>query len=137
MFTPTNISTPDQIFKSCEEIQAFLESHYEADNADACVNRGQTAEQYMAITSKMLADAKHHVERLLNSQFIDAVRTGQEKRMSASTLNKYIDSLTADYNYLVNWCERLNKSCTHAVEFQRTIISKLKQEMYLAGRPIN
>lgn len=134
MFSPTNIASPEKISNSCTEIQAFLESHYEADNADACVNRGQVAEQYMALTSKLLADAKYHEQSLLNSKFIEAVKHGNEHKMNASTLNKYIDTLVADYTYLVNWCERLNKACTHSVEFQRTIISKLKQEMYNSQR---
>jgi len=134
MFTPTNIATPEEIFKACTEIQGFLEAHYEADNGDACVERGQAIENYMALTSKLLADAKHHEQSLLNSKFINAVKIGVSESMSASTLNKYLDTLVADYTYLVNWCERLNKSCTHSIEFLRTIISKLKQEMYNSQR---
>lgn len=133
MFTPTNIASAEDIFKYCTEVQTFLESHYEADNGDACVNRGIMAENYMALTGKLLADAKFHVESLLNSKFIEAVRIGNEKKMSASTMNKYIDSLTSEYSYLVNWCDRINRACTHTLEFQRTIISKLKAEAALAG----
>ena len=134
MFTPSNIASPETIFKLCTDVQQFLESGYNADNGDECVTRGQIAEQYMATTGKMLADAKYHVELVLSSKFLEAVREANKEKMQTSTMNKYLDSLTAEYNYLVTWCERLNRSCTHALEWQRTIISKLKAEAALAGR---
>jgi len=133
MFKPTNIAEPSQIFNSCTEIQAFLEVHYEADNGDACVSRLQGCEQYMALSSKMLADAKHRLRELEESSIIKAIEASYAKKMATTTLNKYIDSLTRDYAYLVDWCERLNRACTHSADFQRTIISKLKEEMRLAG----
>jgi hypothetical protein len=133
MFKPTNISSPESIFSACTEIQSFLEAHYEADNGDACVSRLQGCEQYMALTSKMLADAKYGLRELEESSIIKAIEASYAKKMATTTLNKYIDSLTRDYAYLVDWVERLNRSCTHSAEFQRTIISKLKEEARLAG----
>jgi hypothetical protein len=132
IFQPTGITPPDKIFTACKEIQDFLEAHYPADIESAVVGRAQQLEVYMALSGKMLADAKHHVETLLNSTFLNAIQEAEKVRMSPSTLNKYLDSLTKDYNYLVNWCERINRACTHGVEFSRTIISKLKQEAYNA-----
>ena len=133
MFTPTNISSMDEIAKMCKIVQDFCETHYEADNANACVDRGQQLEQYMATISKMYADAKHHKNTVLNGKFLDAVKKANDGYMSASTMNKYIDTLVADYDYLVDWTNRLNSTCTHQLDFTRTVISKLKEEMRLAG----
>jgi len=133
MFTPTNIATPEEIFQACNEIQALLQSHYEADNVDACICRLQACENYMALSGKFLADAKHRLRELEESSIIKALIEAQRKKMTPSTLNKYIDSLTRDYAYLVDWCERLNRGCTHSAEFQRTIIGKLREEAKLAG----
>lgn len=133
MFKPTNIATSEEIFNACTKMQPFLESHYEADNGDACVFRLQQCESYMALSGKLLADAKHRLRELEESSILQAVVEAQKKRMATSTLNKYIDSLTRDYAYLVDWCERLNRAATHSADFQRTIISKLKEEMRLAG----
>lgn len=134
MFQPSNIASPEMIHKLCVDVQYFLENGYNADNPAECVTRGQIAEQYMATTGKMLADAKYHVDSIINSKFLQAVKEANESRMQTSTLNKYLDSLTAEYNYLVNWLDRLNRACVHSLEFQRTIISKLKAEAALAGR---
>jgi len=133
MYKPTNVSTPEHIAKCCAEAQAFLESFYEADNGDACVSRLQGCENYMALTGKMLADAKHRLRELEESSIIKAVESAHRKQMSTTTLNKYIDSLTRDYAYLVDWCDRLNRAATHSADFQRTMISKLKEEAKLAG----
>lgn len=133
MFKPTNIATPEMIFQNCTTVQTFLEAHYNADNGSACVIRMQDCENYMALTGKLLADAKHRLRELEESSIIKAIEASYTKKMSTSTLNKYIDSLTRDYAYLVDWCGRLNAACTHSADFQRTIISKLKEEARLAG----
>ena len=128
MFKATNIATPEMIYKSCEEVQLFIEATYDADNPTECVARAQSAEGYMGLTSKMLADAKYHYDSLLNGIFIDAIKKAEGVRMQTSTLNKYIDTLCYDYNYLVTWSDRLNRSCTHCLDLQRSFISKLKAE---------
>jgi hypothetical protein len=133
MFKPTNIATPEEIFAACQKMQPFLEAYYEADNGAACVDRLQQCESYMALSGKLLADAKHRLRELEESSILQAVIEGQKKRMATSTINKYIDSLTRDYAYLVDWCDRINRSATHSADFQRTIISKLKEEMRLSG----
>lgn len=133
MFKPSNIATPEMIFSLLQEIQSFLEAHYESDNGNACVDRMAQAEAYMAVSGKLLADAKHHLRQLEESSILQALIEAQRKKMSPSTLNKYIDSLTRDYAYLVDWAERLNRACTHTGDFQRTIISKLKEEARLSG----
>jgi hypothetical protein len=133
MFKPTGIMTPDQIFGLCQEIQEFIELPYKSDVVNEVVDRATKMESYMALTGKMLADAKHHVESLMLSTFLKAVADANDSKMATSTLNKYLDTLCKDYNYLVTWTERLNRASTHAVEFSRTLISKLKNESYAYG----
>lgn len=134
MFQATNIMPEADIFKTCQEIQRYLEAHYNADNGNAVVERANNIESYMAISGKMLADAKWHYNKLLQSVFIEAIQQGNKERMSTSTLNKYIDSLCKDNQYLVDWCDRINRTCTHQLEFSRTVISKLKAEIQNYGR---
>lgn len=134
MFQATNIMPEVDIFNTCQEIQRYLEAHYNADNGNAVVERANNIESYMAISGKMLADAKWHYNNLLQSVFISAIQQGNKERMSTSTLNKYIDSLCKDNQYLVDWCDRINRTCTHQLEFSRTVISKLKAEIQNYGR---
>ena len=128
MFSPTNIMPPDKIFALCNEIQGYVEAPYRSDIGNDVEKRAVKLEAYMALTGKMLADAKFHVESLMLSTFMQAVEEANKARLQTSTLNKYLDVLCKDYNYLVTWCDRLNRACTHGVEFSRTLISKLKTE---------
>lgn len=133
MFTPTNLATSEHIFQRCTYIQEFLERIYDPTDGFDCVDRLAKAEGYMAETGKLLSDAKYNLRQLEESSIIKALAQAQKTKMSPSTLNKYIDSLTRDYAYLVDWCDRINRACTHSGDFQRTLISKLKEEARLAG----
>lgn len=137
MYKPTNIMPVETIASTCSEIQAFIEAHYNADNPNAVVERANGLESYMALSGKMLADAKYWYNDLLSSVFIEAIKEGNKAKMGTSTLNKYVDSICKDYQYVVDWTDRINRTCTHQLEFSRTIISKLKQEMYQSQRSTN
>lgn len=128
MFKPDNLFTPEQIFKEATEIQSFLELEMIPEGS-ALVERSTFLSNYMSRTGKMYADAKYHKDTLLNSQIIVTLKSAMSEQMSASTLNKFIDSACKDFNYLVDWCERLNRSCTHELDLMRSLISKEKAEM--------
>lgn len=129
MYKATNVMSSDDIAKFCQEIQTTLESTYDADNPAAVINRAQVVEGYMALSGKMVADAKYRYNEILNSVFIKAVKDASSINMSASTMNKFIDSTCKDDQYLVDWTERLNRACTHQLDLCRSLISKLKIEM--------
>lgn len=128
MYVPQNLLTPEQIADQCDFIQKYCEAEYPADVPAAVVERAQYLEQYMAVTGKMLADARYHVATQLNGKFMDAVKEANQGRLAVSTLNKYIDSVCRDLQYLVDWVERLNRTCTHLHEMCRSLISKHKAE---------
>jgi hypothetical protein len=47
----------------------------------------------------------------------------------ASVAVKYTDTLVENETYSMTWATRLNASCTHQLEWCRTVISKAKAEM--------
>lgn len=129
MYKATNVMTVEEIDKYCKEIQPFIEAEYNADVTDEVIARANTLEAYMALTGKMTADSKYRYNEVLSSVFIEAVKEGNKSRMQTSTLNKYIDTLCRDYQHLVDWSDRINRTITHELDFARTIISKIKEEM--------
>lgn len=130
MYTPTNITPTEDIAKHLTEIQSYIEAHYTADNPTAVVDRVNDLESYMALSGKLHADAEHHYNTVVQGAIMGALKDALETRLQTSTLNKYIEAAAKDYKYLVTWSERVNRSCTHQIDVCRTIISKLKQEMY-------
>jgi hypothetical protein len=120
------IATIEEIVKELKIIQSEIEIELSEDIQQA-IDRGNYCSAQIARTGKLLADAKIHRDRKLNSSII-----GQMKKISqlpATTANKFADSLCEDENYIVNWCERLNRACTHQLDWCRTLISKAKAEM--------
>lgn len=120
------IATIEEIVKELKIIQSEIEIELSEDIQQA-IDRGNYCSVQIARTGKLLADAKIHRDRKLNSSII-----GQMKKISqlpATTANKFADSLCEDENYIVNWCERLNRACTHQLDWCRTLISKAKEEM--------
>ena len=131
MFKATNIQSPDDLNRAAGEIQAYLEAEFNADIPSSCVHRAEELAGYMALTGKMLADAKYHYNTLLNSEIIKALK--DQDKMTASTLNNYIKGMCKDYQYLVDWIDRINATCTHQIDLIRSLISKHKEELKLSG----
>lgn len=133
MFKPTHLHTPEHILERCTHLQRTLAEEYSPDLPLDCVDRLVKAEAGMIETAKLLADAKHHLRQLQESTVINAITKSLGQKLPATALNKYLDAATRDSAYLVDWCERLNRACTHAADFQRTLISKHREEARLAG----
>jgi hypothetical protein len=128
----TNIATAEKLFKEAEGIQAFVDSYFNSDEPSACALRGSDLEVYMARTGKMLADAKYWLHEQMNSAITESLKESlKTKGWSATTINKKIEALCKNENYLVNWIERLNRTCTHQLAFMITMISKHKAEMQM------
>lgn len=124
-----NIADKATIQKEAEHIQDFLEPDYVPDDIDNIEDRGNHLIVYMARSGKLLADAKWHKDKALRDS---TIRLMNEK-LSPSTMNKLIDADCEEENYLVNWMERINRSCTHSLDWCRTQISKAKEEMRLTN----
>lgn len=120
------ISTIEEIVKELKIIQSEIEIELSEDIQQA-IDRGNYCSAQLARTGKLLADAKLIRDRKLSSEVVTNLK--KVVALPASTANKYVDALCFDENYLVNWCERVNRSCTHQLDWCRTLISKAKAEM--------
>lgn len=120
------ISSATEIKNELITIQSFLEETMSEDVNEAVV-RGNDLAVYMARSGKLLADAKIHQDRKLRSDIIEQIKSINS--MSPSVAVKFVNTLVENESYLVNWATRLNASCTHQLDWCRTIISKAKAEM--------
>lgn len=132
-----NITPTDKISKELAAIDAFLNITMSEDVQEA-VLRGNDLAVYIARTGKLLADAKYHLNVKKKSEVFDTLReTASRAGATSKAVNAIIDSLCKDEQYLVDWCDRLNRTATHQLEWCRTIISKAKTEMALAPQSYN
>jgi hypothetical protein len=123
-----NITSPEELQDYLSEIQSYIEKPYIADDINNIIERSGKLEGYMALSGKLLADAKWHYSNTFETGFIQAMKTTSKHQ--ASTTNLYLKALCKDYQYLVDWADRINATCTHQIEFSRTLISKIKAEMH-------
>lgn len=130
MYTPSNITPPDSIHKELEEIQAFLEADYSADVPEQVQSRFDSLAAYMARSGKIKADAEWHYNSLVESSIMESLKRGYEEKLSASTINKFVESAARNYKFLFTWADRVNRSCTHQHEGMRSVMSTLRSERF-------
>ena len=126
----TLITKIEDIKFELEAIQQFLEISISEDMNEV-EQRGNELTVYMARSGKLLADAKYLRDEKLKSAIVEELK--KILQLAPSTANKYIDALTKEENYLVSWSERVNRTCTHQIDWCRTLISKAKEEMRVSS----
>lgn len=132
-----NITPKEQILTEAIEIDSFLQETM-SEMAEEAVMRGNDLAVYIARSGKMLADAKYHLNTAKKDEVLDVLReTAKNAKATSKATNALIDSICKEEQYLVDWCERLNRSATHQLDWCRTLISKAKEEMRLTPQMYN
>ena len=127
-----NIITPvDELIKEAGAMQFFIEVTV-GDDPKEWTERGSVLCEYMARSGKCLADAKYHLAEK-KKHFI----VGELSKLldlfsySATTQRELIANCCGDLERMVTWFDRINRTCTHQVDWIRTLISKEKAEMQM------
>lgn len=123
-----NITPKSEIKKELEKYQFHAEISL-SENPEEVILWANEALTYLARTAKLIADAQYHKDRKMRSELTEQIKTITS--FSASTANKFVDSLMEEESYLLKWAERLNAAFARQIDFARTIISKAKEEMRL------
>lgn len=132
-----NITTMDRIAEELSTMDSFLNTTM-SEQVEEAVQRGNDLAVYIARSGKLLADAKYHLNSSMKSEVMDTLRrTASEAGATSKAINAIIGSLCREEQYMVDWCERSNRSATHQLEWCRTLISKAKAEMGLAPQSYN
>lgn len=128
-----DITSPEQIASELTEIDKVLNVTC-SEQIEEVVQRGNDLAVIIARSGKLLADAKYHLNEKLKNEVFETLReTGKQAKASQFAVNTIIKSLCKEEQYLVDWCERLNRTATHQIEWSRTLISKAKTEMQYLG----
>lgn len=123
----------DDLLQEAQEIQDFLESVPDNnEDPNELAIRLTYLNNYMARSGKMLADAKQMQDSAISAAY--AEHSKAILKMPATIAMKFIASQTVTENYLVNWLDRINRTCTHQSDNIRTQISFAKEQMILTRR---
>lgn len=116
------------IITELEQYQAFLEQSLN-DNPDEMAKMLAELNMILARTGLLLAEAKKMRDEKMKDVFF--VEFGKLKQLSPTLAKQYVEASCKDENYIVNWCERVNRSCVHVGDNLRTIISLAKENLRL------
>lgn len=123
--------TIEQIKNECLDIQKYLETTL-SESGEEAVQRGNDLIVYLARTSFLLAEAKNMYACKINSDLMKQLikQFDEIPVLTSKAINLITESVARDEKYLVNWIDRLNSTCTHQLDWCRTIVSKAKSEQY-------
>ena len=128
-----HITPKEDMLRELEEMDAYL-NITTTDDAEEITEYGNRVAVYVARAGRLLADAKHHLNTRMKEDTFDALRkTAKQGGATAKAINAIVESLCAEERYLVDFAERMNRTCVHRLDWCRTLISKAKEEMRLAG----
>lgn len=126
-----NITPKDRILSELTDIDGFLNITM-SENPEEALQRGNDLAAYVARTGKLLADAKYYLNQAKNTEVMETLReTAKNAKATAKAVNALVDSICREEQYLVDWCERSNRTATHQLSWCVTVISKAKEEMKL------
>lgn len=122
----------DELKKEAEQIQAYLDITVSGDPEEMS-ERISTLMSYMSRSGEMLAKAKKILRARKTSEINKTIISiAKASHLSASVQNALLDSICEEESYLVDWTERINKTCTHQIDGLRSLLSYEKEEMRLS-----
>jgi hypothetical protein len=124
----TSIYTVEELHNISVNMQKFLEEK-PVDQEEGLIDRLELLGILAAKAGKCLADSRWHLDKKKNDSIMIALKDAMEMDWSVSIINKKIDSLCKDENYLVNLFDRINSSAVHSMDALRTVISYRKEQM--------
>lgn len=131
------ITPQEQILEELTCMDSFLNITM-SEQITEVVDRGNDLNVHIARSGKLLADAKYWLSQAKRSEVIDILaETAKNTKATAKAINAMMDSICRKEQYLVDWCERCNRTATHQLDWCRTLISKAKEEMKFSGMSVN
>lgn len=118
----------EELLKEANSIQQFLEISV-SDNPEELVERLSYINVLLARTGKMLADAKLLQDRAITAAYTEHLNAIM--KMTPTVSIKFINAITLNENYLVNWLDRMNRVLVHSSDNIRTQISYNKEQLRL------
>jgi hypothetical protein len=120
-----------EIKKEAETIQSYLDIICSND-PEEMTERISNLMSYMSRSGEMLARAKKILRAKktteINKTIIAIAKTGH---LSATVQNSLLDSICEEESFLVDWLDRINRSCTHQIDALRSLLSYEKEELRL------
>jgi len=119
----------EELKKEAKDIQDYLEITC-SDNPEEMVERIKDLSVYMARSGEMLAKAKYLYNQRTTAEITNTIiAIAKEQYLSATAQNALVKAIAQEEQYLVDWLERINRTCTHQIEALRSLLSYEKENL--------
>lgn len=141
---PSYVWSIQNIFDLFDQITQTLEEEVPADNGDAVASKISELLLLYPSSCDALASCVWYAETAYRDAYnavylsvkgILGSDTPAELKglLSASVVNAYIKSRTADFQYMRERAERLNRAITHALDALRSLLSSIKEDKKISN----
>jgi uncharacterized protein with PQ loop repeat len=119
----------NDLTKEATDIQAYLDITVSNEPTEL-TERLSTLMTYMSRSGEMLAQAKKILRTKKTSEINKTIiAIAKQECLSASVQNALLDSICEEESYMVDWLDRINRTCTHQIDGIRSLLSYVKEEM--------
>jgi hypothetical protein len=119
----------NDLTKEATDIQAYLDITVSNEPTEL-TERLSTLMTYMSRSGEMLARAKKILRTKKTSEINKTIiAIAKQECLSASVQNALLDSICEEESYMVDWLDRINRTCTHQIDGIRSLLSYVKEEM--------
>jgi hypothetical protein len=121
----------EEIKKEATEIQSFLDIT-SSNNPEEMSERISSLMSYMSRSGEMLAQAKNYLRQKKTTEINTTILAiAKQSCLSAKVQNALLDSICSEESFLVDWLDRINRSCVHQIDALRSLLSYDKEELRL------
>lgn len=121
------MKTKDELLKKAQAMQGYLEERPKQEPNDV-IKKIENLSILIAESGDCYSQAKYLQDSVISSEIMKALKEGYQDKLTATGLNKLINSLAKEENYLVNLFDRINAAATHQLDGCRSILSYRKAE---------
>jgi hypothetical protein len=119
----------NDLSKEATDIQSYLDIITSNEPVEL-TERLSTLMTYMSRSGEMLAKAKKLLRTKKTSEINKTIiAIAKQEHLSASVQNALLDSICEEESYMVDWLDRINRTCTHQIDGIRSLLSYVKEEM--------
>lgn len=117
----------EELKTKAEKMNAYLQEKPGSEPNDI-IDRIENLSVLISQSGEYLADAKYHHDTIIHSEIMASLKNGYMDKLSMSAINKFVNALAKEENYLVNVFDRINSAGVHQMDSLRSVLSYRKAE---------